>query len=151
MNIKKIACCIDFSENAEMAFVTALNLAKKYKAKLFVLHVSPPVISYQATDTEWMLPYELEEPLILEIEKRMDKEYGARISEHTDYKLVVLSGHISTEIVSYLEKENMDLVVMGSYGLSGMGLVLFGSVAKRVARKSPCSVMIVRKQKEIKE
>jgi len=147
MNIKKIACCTDFSENAENAFITARNLAEKYKAKLFVIHVSPPVINYQVTDTEWMLPYEPEEPLILELEKRMDKEYGARIGEHSDYKLVVLSGHISTEILRYLEEKNIDLVVMGSYGLSGMGLVFFGSVAKRVVNKSPCSVLIVRKQK----
>jgi hypothetical protein len=38
MNIKKIACCIDFSENAEDAFITALDLAEKYKAKLFYIH-----------------------------------------------------------------------------------------------------------------
>ena len=146
MNIKKIACCIDFSKNSKIAFVTALDLAKKYKAKLFVIHVSPPVMSYQATDTEWMLPYEPEEPLLLGLEKRMDSEYGAIIGEHVDYKLVVLSGHISTEILNYLEEKNINLVVMGSYGLSGMGLVFFGSVAKRVADKSPCSVLIVRKE-----
>jgi len=151
MHIKKIACCTDFSENAEDAFIAALNLAEKYKAKLFVIHVSPPLINYQATDAEWMLPYEPEEPLMLELEKRMDKEYGDRIGEHADYKLVVLSGHVSTEILRYLEEKNIDLVVMGSYGLSGMGLVFFGSVAKRVARKSPCSVMIVRKKKEIED
>jgi universal stress protein A len=148
MNIKKIACCIDFSENAEDAFITALDLVEKYKAKLFVIHVSPPVISYQATDTEWMTPYEPEEPLILELEKRMDSEYVGKIGKNIDYKLVVLSGHISTEILTYLKEENIDLVVMGSYGLSGMGLVFFGSVAKRVAHKSPCSVLIVRKQKK---
>jgi len=148
VHIKKIACCTDFSENAEDAVITALDLAEKYKAKLFIIHVSPPVINYQVTDTEWMLPYEPEEPLMLELEKRMDREYGARIGEHADYKLVVLSGHISTEILSYLKEKNIDLAVMGSYGLSGMGLVFFGSVAKRVADKSPCSVLIVRSQKE---
>ena len=148
MQIKKIACCADFSENSEMAFVTALDLAKKYNAKLFVIHALPPAINYQLTDAEYMLPYEPEESLILELEKRMDKEYGSIIGEQVDYKLVMLSGHVSTEILRYLEEKNMDLVVMGSYGLSGMGLVFFGSVAKRVAHKSPCSVMIIRKKKE---
>ncbi|MBU4013747.1 MAG: universal stress protein [Proteobacteria bacterium] len=148
MQIKKIACCTDFSENAEMAFVTALDLAKKYNAKLFVIHALPPAINYQLTDAEWMLPYEPEESLILELEKRMDKEYGSIIGEQVDYKLAILSGHVSTEILRYLEEKNIDLVVMGSYGLSGMGLVFFGSVAKRVADKSQCSVMIVRKKKE---
>ena len=148
MHIKKIACCTDFSENAEMAFVTALDLAKKYKAKLFVVHALPPAINYQLTNAEWMLPYEPEESLIVELEKRMDKEYGPIIGEQVDYKLVILSGHVSTEILKYLEEKNKDLVVMGSYGLTGMGLVFFGSVAKRIAHKSPCSVMIVRKKKE---
>ena len=83
MNIKKIACCIDFSENAEDAFITALDLAEKNKAKLFVIHVSPPVISYQATDTEWMMPYEPEEPLILELE-RIDQENSASHDSDND-------------------------------------------------------------------
>ena len=148
MQIKTIACCTDFSENAEMAFVTALDLAKKYKAKLFVIHALPPAANYQLTDAEWILPYEPEQSLIVELEKRMDKEYGSIIGEQVDYKLVILSGHVSTEILRYLEEKNMDLVVMGSYGLTGMGLVFFGSVANRVAHKSPCSVMIVRNKKE---
>jgi universal stress protein A len=148
MQIKKIACCTDFSENAEIAFVTALNLAKKYNAKLFVIHALPPPLNYQLTDAEWMLPYEPEESLAVGLEKRMDKEYGSIIGEQVDYKLVILNGHVSTEILRYLEEKNIDLVVMGSYGLSGMGLVFFGSVAKRVADKSPCSVLIVRKKKE---
>ena len=39
MAIKKIACCTDFSDNAEAAFATALDMAEKYQAKLFVIHV----------------------------------------------------------------------------------------------------------------
>jgi len=76
----------------------------------------------------------------------MQKEYGAKIGEHIEYDLVVLDGHVSTEILSYLEENQTDVVVMGSYGLSGMGLVVFGSVAKRITHKAPCSVMIVRKR-----
>ena len=41
----------------------------------------------------------------------------------------------------------IDLVVMGAYGFTGMGLVIFGSVAKRISHKAPCSVMIVRERK----
>ncbi|OPX40513.1 MAG: hypothetical protein B1H13_07195, partial [Desulfobacteraceae bacterium 4484_190.3] len=71
-------------------------------------------------------------------------EYGARIGEETAFELVVRDGHVSTEILRFLDENSIDLVVMGSYGLSGAGLVFFGSVAKRVAHKAPCSVMIVR-------
>ena len=144
MAIKKIAFCTDFSTNAEAAFVEAFDLAGKYRAKLFLIHVLPPVINPLTTETEWVLPAEDTKALILNLEERMQQEYGSRLTGQIDYELVILNGHISSEILTFLEKNRIDLAVMGAYGLSGMGLVLFGSVAKRVVHKAPCSVMIVR-------
>jgi universal stress protein A len=43
----------------------------------------------------------------------------------------------------------MDLVILGAYGLPGVELVLFGSVAKRIAHKAPCSVLIIREKQKI--
>jgi len=153
MAIHRIACCTDFSGNAEVAFHAALGVAGKYSAKLFILHVLPPVINPLLTDTEWVLPEEPTKSLMLNLEERMQSEYAAGIAEGIDYELVVLNGHVSSEILKFLEEQEIDLVVMGSYGLSGAGLVFFGSVAKRVTHKAPCSVMIVRdrekKQKDI--
>lgn len=144
MPIKKIACCTDFSENAMAAFTAALEMADKYQAKLFVIHALPPVVNPMLTDTEWVVPEEPITSLLLRLEERMQQEYGTKIGENIDCELVVLNGHVSTEILNYLKEKSIDIVIMGSYGFSGMGLVFFGSVAKRVAHKSPCSVMIVR-------
>ncbi len=152
MPIKTIAFCTDFSTNAEAAFVEAFDLARKYRAKLFLIHVLPPVINPLTTETEWILPAEDSKSLILNLEERMQQEYGSRLTDKIDYELVVLNGHISSEILTFLEKNRIDLAVMGAYGLSGMGFVLFGSVAKRVVHKAPCSVMIVRsRNKEVRE
>ncbi|MEA3416359.1 MAG: universal stress protein [Thermodesulfobacteriota bacterium] len=151
MAIKTIAFCTDFSTNAEAAFVEAFDLARKYQAKLFLIHVLPPVINPLTTETEWVLPDEDSKSLILNLEERMQQEYGSRLTDQIDYELVVLNGHISSEILTFLEKNRIDLGVMGAYGLSGMGFVLFGSVAKRVVHKAPCSVMIVRSPKEVHE
>ena len=145
MAIKKIACCTDFSDNAEAAFATALDMAEKYQAKLFVIHVLPPVINPVSTDIDWTFPDVPEQKsLLLNLEKRMEQDYGSRIKGDIDYELIVLNGHISSEIITFLRDNSVDLVVLGSYGLSGMGLVVFGSVSRRVARKAPCSVLIVR-------
>jgi len=103
------------------------------------------------TDTEWVVPAEPEKSLILNIEERMQKEYATRVGEETALELVVRDGHVSTEILRFLEENAIDVVVMGSYGLSGAGLVFFGSVAKRVAHKAPCSVMIVRSRENKQE
>jgi len=147
---KQIACCVDFSQNADAAFVTALEMAEKYLAKLLVIHVLPLVINPILT-AEWVLPEEPRDNLIIELEKRMQMEYGDRVGDKVDYQLIVLDGHVSTEILTFLNENPVDIVVVGSYGLSGMGLVFFGSVAKRISYKAPCSVMIVRDREKIKD
>ena len=142
--MKTIACCTDFSKNADAAYNAALDLAEKYKARLDVIHVlSPlvnPVFPYMSVD----ISEENRPALLPEIERRMQEKYIEPAAGKAVCKPVILDGHASTEIIAYLGDKAIDLVVMGSYGLSGMGLVIFGSVAKRVAHKAPCSVMIVR-------
>ena len=147
---KQIACCVDFSQNADAAFVTALEMAEKYLAKLLVIHVLPLVINPILT-AEWVLPEEPKDNIIIELEKRMQKDYGDRIGDKVDYHLIVLDGHVSTEILTFLNENPVDIVVVGSYGLTGMGLVFFGSVAKRISYKAPCSVMIVRDREKIRD
>jgi universal stress protein A len=149
MSFKKIACCTDFSENAELAFVRALDLAEKYGAMLYVIHVLPPVINPIMADVEQTLSDEPRKALILKIEDKMQQTYGVRVGEAIPFELVVLDGHVTTEILKFVEENGVDLLVVGSYGLSGMGLVLFGSVANRLSHHAACSVMIVRGQEEL--
>lgn len=144
MTIKRITCCVDFSENAGFALQRAMELAEKFHARLYVIHVFPPVVNPLETELEWVLPEEPKKSLILKMEEKMAQAYGSKVSKDIDTELLVLDGHVSSEIIRFLEQKQIDLVVLGSYGASGMGLVLFGSVANRVAHKAPCSVMIVR-------
>lgn len=148
MSFQRIACCIDFSEHADAAFLTAVEMAERNRAKLSLIHVVPPEVNPVLTDTGAGFSDDDQRSLIQQIEERMAAEYGARISEGVDYELVVSDGHVSSEIIRHLTENQIDLVVMGSYGLTGVGLVVFGSVAKRVAHKAPCSVMIVRPKGE---
>jgi universal stress protein A len=145
MALQAIACCTDFSGHAHAAFEHALDLADKYEAKLYVIHVLPPAINPLLTEVE-RLASEEPELLLSRLQAKMQEEYEDRIGGDVDHELVVLSGHVSSEIIRFLKEKSIDLVLMGSYGLSGMGLVLFGSVAKRVTRNAPCSVMIVREK-----
>ena len=147
MGVNQIVCCSDFSDHSEAAFQTALDLAQRYNAKLYVVHVLPPVVNPMLTDADLMLPEHPDENLVVSLNERMQEVYGNRIPETVDVELVVRAGHVSTEIISFIEETDADLVVLGAFGLSGMGLVLFGSVAKRISHKAPCSVMIVRDNK----
>jgi universal stress protein A len=121
-----------------------------------VIHVLPQPVSPLITDFEMPLAgdvmpqvsMELRKSLIMKMEEKMAETFGRRMGHLTDTKLVILDGHVSTEIIAYLEENKIDLVVLGSYGFSGMGLVIFGSVAKRVAHKAHCSVLIARDMDE---
>ena len=145
MSIQNIACCTDFSDNADAAFQMATEMAEKYNAALTLIHVVPPPVNPLLSDTEWMMPDEPRDGIINKIEKNMQEKYATKVPDTIDVKIVVLDGHVSSEIIKYLEENKIDLVVVGSYGLTGMELVFFGSVAKRIAHKSPCSVLIARK------
>ena len=144
MNVKRILCCVDFSSNADNAFQTALDLAQKYGAQLHLLHVLPPVISPLITDIDLVVPSESSTALVEKLVEQMIETYAQRISPPIDHVIKVLEGHVSSEILHYIESNNIDMVIVGAYGLSGVELVLFGSVAKRIAHKATCSVMIVR-------
>ena len=144
MTINQIVCCTDFSTNAEAAFESALDLAKQYRAKLYVMHVLPPAVNPMLTEAELVMPEYPDENLVVSLNERMQEVYAQRIPDTLDCELVVRDGHVSTEVIRFIEETDADLVVVGAFGLSGMGLVLFGSVAKRIAHKAPCSVMIVR-------
>jgi universal stress protein A len=147
MAVSQIVCCSDFSEHSEIAFQTALDLAQRYNAKLYVVHVLPPVVNPMLNDVDLILQEHPDENLVVSLNERMQEVYGSRIPETINFELVVRDGHVSTEIIRFIEETDADLAVVGAFGLSGMGLVLFGSVAKRISHKAPCSVMIVRTKK----
>ncbi|MFZ5571228.1 MAG: universal stress protein [Thermodesulfobacteriota bacterium] len=144
MSFQHIAFCTDFSKNADLAFETAVEVAEKFRAKLHILHVVPPVVNPLFTDFDGVTYSQPDPSLFVKIEEKMEGQYGTRIAEPLEYGLTVLEGHVSTEILRFIDENRIDLVVMGAFGLAGMGLVVFGSVAKRVSHKASCSVMIVR-------
>ena len=56
----------------------------------------------------------------------------------------VLMGHPFVEIIRYAREQDVDCIVLGTHGRSGLSHLLLGSVAERVVRKAPCPVLTVR-------
>jgi len=144
---KNIAFCTDFSENADEAFLTALDLAWHYGATLHIVHamvnfsVSPPIHSTY-------MPIEYDPGFIEQVteaaKSSIQERYVSKLKEKQPYAVHLLSGYASTEILRIVEEKDIDLIVMGSHGLTGLAHVLFGSTADRVVRKAACSVLTVR-------
>lgn len=68
----------------------------------------------------------------------------AGFDTETEFECVIETGHPARTIVSYVENHDIDYVVMGSRGLTGIKRILLGSVAENVVRRSPVPVMVVR-------
>jgi len=144
---KNIGFCTDFSENADQAFIVARALAVKFGAPIEIIHVtvnfslSPPV---HAT----YMPIEYDPKFIEEVEqsalKSIQEKYVEKLPAGLPHNVNLLSGYAATEILRAVEDRGIDLLVMGSHGLTGLAHVLFGSTADRVVRKAACSVLTVR-------
>ena len=61
-----------------------------------------------------------------------------------EVKEVILDGYPSNEIIDFAENNNIDLIVMGTLGKTGLEKFLMGSVAEKVVRGSKVPVMVVR-------
>jgi len=83
------------------------------------------------------------------IERNIEGEVGKDFDKITKklnlpFKRIVKTGVTFVEIIDYIKQQEIDLVVMGTHGRSGIEHILIGSVAEKVVRKSPCPVLTVR-------
>ncbi len=143
-----ILYCTDFSEDADIAFTHALDLAQRHGAKLYLLHVihSPYQIrrdvidEYVSKDTTGDITQEVLEKAREDLERR----YVARMGDHKDYKLVAIEGVPFVEIIRFAKKNKIDVIVMGTKGKSDIDRHTFGSTVENVARRAHCHVVAIR-------
>jgi nucleotide-binding universal stress UspA family protein len=132
--IRTILHPTDFSESAEAAFSVAGMLARAHKARLIVLHVHPtPISRGEGIDYP---------PDQAEMWRLLDRYYVPDPDIQVEGRLA--EGSATDEILRIAEKEDCDLIVMGTQGRTGLARMLMGSVAEKVMRAAPCPVLTVR-------
>ena len=143
-NYKHILLAVDFYENSETVTNKAEDLAKKYQAKLSIVHV---VDSLPITDagygTDIPFNMDLTAELMAGAKTRLVK-LAERLGVPED-RLYLEMGSPKTEIIRIAEEKKVDLIVLGSHGRHGLGLLL-GSTANGVLHHTSCDVLAVRLQ-----
>jgi nucleotide-binding universal stress UspA family protein len=143
MEIRSILVPIDFSPHSARALDDALDLAKKFGAKLHVLHAYhlPALVGMP---DEIVIPPDfwmgVRDAAARKLEKTLQKVRSAGVACESH----LLEGPPSQAIVQLAEKIGVDLIVMGTQGLTGLKHVLLGSVTERVLRTAPCPVLGVK-------
>ena len=138
---KKILLAVDFSEHTEALCEHASKLAQLFSATVDYIHVVEPVfldMPYEVLPAE---SFELERNLARHAHARMvelSKKYGLQ-----EDQVHVGSGSAKAEILQLAREFEIDLIVVGSHGRHGVGLLL-GSTANAVLHGAECDVIAVR-------
>jgi nucleotide-binding universal stress UspA family protein len=143
--IRTILVPTDFSEPAGAAWHYAQMFADRFKSRLHVLHVVSPPFLYDAwgTDTAALHTAELLTQFEGAARTQLQKLVAGTGRRARRVVAATATGLTVEEILEYISKHRIDLVVMGTHGRGMVGHLLLGSVAERVVQRSPVPVLTV--------
>jgi nucleotide-binding universal stress UspA family protein len=126
-HVRRILYATDFSSYSNQAYFHAVALAEHHEARLTIVYVHSPGIDGQ--DRRYW-------------RGQLENIRPANPGIPVDHEF--MEGDPATEIVNYASDANVDLIVMGTHGRTGVERLLMGSVAEKVMRDAPCSVLVVK-------
>ena len=144
---KSILVPSDFSEFSDRALQKAIDMAKEYKSRIYLLHVIDEglqqcVADYCLTE-EVMRKMEMEDRAATR--QRLEQQIG-RIPDAAglDISYEIRKGYPAEEILKDQEEKNPDLIVIASHGRTGLLHNLMGSTTDKVLKRATCPVLLVR-------
>jgi len=135
IRVKKILYPTDFSPYSNQAYFHAIALAESHRASLTILFVYAP--SQGTPDPARGTAGDL-------AHWRNQLEQIRPTNPDIPVNHVFLQGDPATEIINYATEAGSDVIVMGTHGRTGLERLLLGSVAEKVMRDAPCSVLVVK-------
>ncbi len=142
MNLKKILCPTDFSDSSDFALEFASSLAAETGSLLQIIHVGNESSAYLAGYGDFGTVADLVDREMREHRALLEQVRPSRAKVNFEHRY--LSGSPGNEILAFAERENVDLIVLGSHGRTGLTRLLLGSVAEAVVRRAKCPVLTVK-------
>ena len=130
---------VDGSKHSLKALEESLELAKKFKAKLWicnVVHIHHPILTAteaMAIESEFKKQKQVLEKCLKQAEKQKVKA-----------ATMALQGNPAQIIVEQAEKLECDAIVIGSRGIGALPRLLLGSVSDKVVHYAECTVVVVK-------
>lgn len=140
---KKILVPIDFSENSPKVFKTAVEVAEKFGASISIIFVVQSFEDYSGFFVPHMPISQFEDEMLISAEKKMLSFLAENLKSDLPHSSIVMKGDVAEEIIEYASQNNIGMIIMGTHGYKGLEKVLFGSVAEKVVKTSPCPVLTV--------
>jgi nucleotide-binding universal stress UspA family protein len=148
---KKILVGVDGSEYSIKAMRLGVSFAKKYGARLYIVHVidfpgflafSDPSMSRTVESTINSLRSKAEK----KAEELLSNVSSLALSENIELEAKVIDGSSSVagSITEYAADNKIDLIVVGNRGLGGFKRILVGSVSQQILNHAHCSVLVLK-------
>ena len=138
ITVKNILFATDFSPAADAAAPIAIEIAQRYGAKVYGVHVNRFDDYTAAAPNAWAA--------MAEAAEKETKEDAGRLNEQLqciEHEVVIGEGSIWEVVSGLIKEKEIDLVVLGTRGRTGLGKTILGSVAEQILRQSPCAVLTV--------
>ena len=140
--MKRILVPTDFSQQAENALKVAVQLAKKYNSEIFALHSMEMPLHLASSGDSGSLPESLF--FIKLAEKHFNELKELPFLDGIEINQAIGHREIYEDLEEVVEKNKIDLVVMGSSGASGFKEMFVGSNTEKVVRTSKIPVLVIK-------
>lgn len=138
--LKNILFATDFSEPSMKAFPFVASLAKKFGSTVFACHIITPTSMVSAAPQAAPYLYEAE---CNAATKELDNILHSSQLEGLKTKALLPSGMLGDALVEEIKQNDIDLVVTGTHGRTGLRRLLLGSAVEEICRMATCPVLTV--------
>ena len=145
IEIRRILVPIDFSAHARAVLEWAAHLARAHGSALVLLHAYHLPVEFQQLEATY-LPPEFWSSVRGEAQASLDRTADELRGQGFEVEAVVKEGYPATVIEEEATRLGVDLIVIGTRGLSGLKHLLLGSIAERVVQRAPCPVLTVKQR-----
>lgn len=141
--MRRILCGVDFSEGAREALRVACEFARERHAGLVIVYVEEAPLWQHEPFVH--LPVDVRRESLDRSRRELDAcTQQARECGVFEVAATLATGSAWDQIVATARADpDIDLVIVGTRGRTGLARALIGSTAERVVRHAPCSVMVV--------
>lgn len=143
IQIDRILCPVDFSVFSTRALRHAAALARRFEARLVVLHVVPQWRPYANMPAYYPEPMLANPVLCEQVHRDVLAFVSEAIADGVPVETVVRESEPWREILTVADEKAVDLIVMGTHGRGGFEQLLMGSVAEKVLNRAACPVVTV--------
>ena len=139
----KVLVAVDFSEGSRIALAIADKIASRFRTKLILLHVIHDPASAPGFYSSKKAGKKVLRNMDEAAQKMMDDFVKKNLPKSRKIDQRIVPGLPAAQIVYLAKKEAVDVIVMGTQGLSGLKRLMIGSNVDKVMRASPISVLAV--------